>query len=46
MEQQETIEKTTWLIFELSSEIQSEENDSKVSSSLAFSICSVNFILK
>ena len=40
--------KTTWLIFELSSEIHSEETDSKGSSSLAFSICSVIkiFILK
>ena len=38
--------KTTWLIFELSSEIQSEETDSKGSSSLAFSICSVNFHFK
>ena len=38
--------KTTWLIFELSSEIHSEETDSKESSSLAFSICSVNFHFK
>ena len=38
--------KTTWLIFQLSSEIHSEETYSKERSPLAFSICSINFHFK